>query len=158
MHSPSGFPRIVRERIRRSSRNLVYLTVQQFYIFPEFFKGNNPPSSFFSKTLLIVFTIQFFILLSETLNISQTKSWVSQNNIRQQTLNNNRQSHSSCCELIGHRRATDEAVPADWLRIYQPAPNPFVVNSNFPRGEWVQPGGLTFQVVFNMDYNMAISV
>ena len=43
-------------------------------------KGNNPPSSFFSKALSIIFTIQFFILFSETLIISQTKSWVSQNN------------------------------------------------------------------------------
>ena len=45
-------------------------------------KGNNPPSSFFSKTLLIIFTIQFLILFSETLIISQTKSWVLQNNIK----------------------------------------------------------------------------
>ena len=44
------------------------------------FKGNNPPSSFFSKTLSIIFTMQFFILFSEALTISQTKSWVSQNN------------------------------------------------------------------------------
>ena len=47
---------------------------------PGSIKGNNPPLSFFSKTLSIIFTIQFFILFSETLIISQTKSWVSQNN------------------------------------------------------------------------------
>ena len=89
------------------------------------FKGNNPPSSFFSKTLLIIFTIQFFILFSETLIISQTKSWVSQNNIKYKSkfeVNRTQrygasQSHSSCCELIGHRRATDEVVPAAGLRI-----------------------------------------
>ena len=33
----------------------------------------------FSKTLSISFTMQFLILFSETLIISQTKSWVSQN-------------------------------------------------------------------------------
>ena len=33
--TPSGFPRITRERINRSSRNLVYLTIKQFYTFPE---------------------------------------------------------------------------------------------------------------------------
>ena len=37
--TPSGFPRITRERIGRSSRNLVYLTIEQFYIFPENFKA-----------------------------------------------------------------------------------------------------------------------
>ena len=40
-------------------------------------KGNNPV--IFSKTLSIIFTIQFFILFSETL-ISQAKSCVSHNN------------------------------------------------------------------------------
>ena len=44
-------------------------------------KGNNPHSSFFSKTLSIIFTIQFFILFSETLITSQANSWVSQNNM-----------------------------------------------------------------------------
>ena len=91
----------------------------------EHIKGNNPPSSFFSKTLLIIFTIQFFILFSETLIISQTKSWVSQNNIKYKSkfeVNRTQrygvsQSHSSCCELIGHRRATDEMVSAAGLRI-----------------------------------------
>ena len=34
----SGFPRITRERICRSSRNLAYLTSKPFYIFPENFK------------------------------------------------------------------------------------------------------------------------
>ena len=79
----------------------------------------------FSKTLLIIFTIQFFILFSETLIISQTKSWASQNNIKYKSkfkVNRTQrygasQSHSSCCELIGHRRATDEVVPAAGLRI-----------------------------------------
>ena len=37
--TPSGFPRITRERIGRSSRNLVYLTFEQFYTFPENFKS-----------------------------------------------------------------------------------------------------------------------
>ena len=37
--TPSGFPRITRERIGRSSRNLVYLTVEQFHTFPENFKS-----------------------------------------------------------------------------------------------------------------------
>ena len=37
-NGPSGFPRITRERIGRSSRNCVYLTFEQFYIFPENFK------------------------------------------------------------------------------------------------------------------------
>ena len=45
-------------------------------------KGNNPPSTFFSKTLSLTSTIQFVILFSETIIISQTKSWVSQNNIK----------------------------------------------------------------------------
>ena len=36
---PSGFPRITRERIGRSPRNLVYLTIEQFYTFPEKFKS-----------------------------------------------------------------------------------------------------------------------
>ena len=66
-----------------------------------------------------------FILFSETLIISQTKSWVSQNNIKYKSkfeVNRTQrygasQSHSSCCELIGHRRATDEVVPAAGLRI-----------------------------------------
>ena len=31
----SGFPRITREMNGRSSRNLVYLTIEQFYTFPE---------------------------------------------------------------------------------------------------------------------------
>ena len=52
-------------------------------------------------------------------------SWVSQNNIKYKSkfeVNRTQrygasQSHSSCCELIGHRRATDEAVPAAGLRI-----------------------------------------
>ena len=35
----SGFPRITRERIGRLSRNLVYLTTEQFYTFPENFKS-----------------------------------------------------------------------------------------------------------------------
>ena len=39
MQPPSGFPRITRERIGRLSRNLVYLTIEQFYIFPENFKS-----------------------------------------------------------------------------------------------------------------------
>ena len=47
-----------------------------------YIKGNNPPSSFFSKTLSIIFTIQFCILFSETLIIFETKSWVSQNNLK----------------------------------------------------------------------------
>ena len=88
-------------------------------------KGNNPPSSFFrKKKLLIIFTIQFFILFSETLIISQTKSWVLQSIKYKSKFEVNRtqrygasQSHSSCCELIGHRRATDEVVPAAGLRI-----------------------------------------
>ena len=79
----------------------------------------------FSKTLLIIFTIQFFILFSEIPIISQTKSWVSQNNIKYKSkfeVNRTQrydvsQSHSSCCELIGHRRATDEVVHAAGLRI-----------------------------------------
>ena len=33
--TPSGFPRITRERIGRSSRNLVYLSIELFYIFSE---------------------------------------------------------------------------------------------------------------------------
>ena len=99
------------------------------------FKGNNPPPSFFSKTLSIIFTIQFYILFSETLIISQTKSWVSQNNrkvkkrvwVNRTQRHGASQSHSSCCELIGHRRPTDEVVRATattqrplaprWLRI-----------------------------------------
>ena len=36
--TPSGFPRITRERIGRSSRNLVYLSIELFYIFSENFK------------------------------------------------------------------------------------------------------------------------
>ena len=36
---PSGFPRIIRERIGRSSRNLLHLTIEQFYTFPENFKS-----------------------------------------------------------------------------------------------------------------------
>ena len=36
--TPSGFSGITRERIGRSSRNLVYLTIEQFYTFPENFK------------------------------------------------------------------------------------------------------------------------
>ena len=52
-----------------------FITIERYKL-----KGNNPPPSFFSKTLSIIFTIQFFILFSETLIISQTKSWVSQNN------------------------------------------------------------------------------
>ena len=35
MQPPSGFPRITRERIGWSSRNLVQLTVEPFYTFPE---------------------------------------------------------------------------------------------------------------------------
>ena len=35
----SDFPRITRERIGRSSRNLVYLTVEQFHTFPENLKS-----------------------------------------------------------------------------------------------------------------------
>ena len=38
MQPTSGFPRITRERIGRSSRNLVYLTIEYFYIFTENFK------------------------------------------------------------------------------------------------------------------------
>ena len=38
MQTPSDFPRATRERISRSSRNLVYLTFEQFYTFPENFK------------------------------------------------------------------------------------------------------------------------
>ena len=37
--TPSGFPKITRERIGRSSRNLVYLTVEQCHNFPENFKS-----------------------------------------------------------------------------------------------------------------------
>ena len=37
--TPSGFPKITRERIGRSSRNLVHLTFEHFYIFPENFKS-----------------------------------------------------------------------------------------------------------------------
>ena len=47
-------------------------------------KGN--PSSSFSKTLLIIFTIQFLILFSETLIISQTRSRVSQNNMKYKSI------------------------------------------------------------------------
>ena len=36
---PSGFPRITRERMGRSSQNLVYLTIEQFYTFPENLKS-----------------------------------------------------------------------------------------------------------------------
>ena len=39
MQLPSGFPRITHERIGRSSRNLVYLTIEQYYTFPENFKS-----------------------------------------------------------------------------------------------------------------------
>ena len=74
---------------------------------------------------LMIFTIQFFILFSETLIISETKSWVSQNNLKYKSkfeVNRTQrygasQLHLSCCELIGHRRATDEVVPAVGLRI-----------------------------------------
>ena len=37
--NPPGFPRITREGIGRSSRNLVYLIIEQFYTFPENFKS-----------------------------------------------------------------------------------------------------------------------
>ena len=74
----------------------------------------------FLKTLSIICTIQFFILFSETLIISQTKSWVSQNDrkvkkrvwVNRTQRHGASQSHSSCCELIGHRRPTDEVVRA----------------------------------------------
>ena len=36
--TPLGFPRITRERIGRSSRNLVYLSIELFNIFSENFK------------------------------------------------------------------------------------------------------------------------
>ena len=39
MQSPSGFPRITREWFCRSSRNLVYLTIEQFYTLPQNFKS-----------------------------------------------------------------------------------------------------------------------
>ena len=39
MQTPSGFSRITRERIGRSSRNLVYLTIEQYYTSPEKFKS-----------------------------------------------------------------------------------------------------------------------
>ena len=39
MQPPSGFPKIVRERIGRSSLNLVYITIEQLYTFPENFKS-----------------------------------------------------------------------------------------------------------------------
>ena len=36
--TPTGFPKITCEHIGRSSRNLIYKTFEQFYIFPENFK------------------------------------------------------------------------------------------------------------------------
>ena len=39
MQPPSGFPRITREQIGRSSRNLTYLSFEQFYTFPENFES-----------------------------------------------------------------------------------------------------------------------
>ena len=36
---PSGFPRITRERIGQSSRNLAFLSFEQFYAFPENLKS-----------------------------------------------------------------------------------------------------------------------
>ena len=36
--TPLNFPRITRDRIGRSSRNLVYLSIELFYTFPENFK------------------------------------------------------------------------------------------------------------------------
>ena len=90
----------------------------------------------FSKTLPIIFTIQFFILFSETLIISPTKSWVSQNNrkVKKRVSVNHTQrhgasqSHSSCCELIGHRRPTDEVVraPATTQRPHSSAGSEFI--------------------------------
>ena len=59
-----------------------YAVEKKLRIWHRTFKGNNPPSAFFSKSLSISFTIQFLILFSEILIISQTKSWVSQNNIK----------------------------------------------------------------------------
>ena len=83
-------------------------------------KGNNPPSSFFFENIVNNFHNTVFILFSETLIISQTKSWVSQNNrkvkkrvwVNRTQRHGASQSHSSCCELIGHRRPTDEVVLA----------------------------------------------
>ena len=51
------------------------------------------------------------------------------------------QSHSSCWELIGHRRATDEAPGSDFLS----APNSFSVKSNLSEAWVSQPSGVAFQ-------------
>ena len=74
----------------------------------------------FSKTLSIIFTIQFSFSFQKHLLFSQTKSWVSQNNrkVKKRVWMNRTQrhgasqSHSSCCELIGHCHPTDEVVRA----------------------------------------------
>ena len=53
------------------------------------------------------------------------------------------QSHSSCCEMLGHRRATDEAPGSEFLcqlRI------PSLKNQISPRRGRVQPSGVALKV------------
>ena len=106
-------------------------------------KGNNSPLSFFwRKKLSIIFTIQFFFLFSETLIISQTKSWVSQNNRKDRSEYLNRYSTGQPANHIqaaaswlataakrtkGRREGTK--VPHWALLVY--IPHSFVINSNF---------------------------
>ena len=52
---------------------------QKFQVFP-MLKGNNPIFVIFFESIVNNFHNTVFILFSETLNIPQTKSWVSQNN------------------------------------------------------------------------------
>ena len=71
MQPPSGFPRITRERIGRSSRNLVYLTIEQFYIFPENFK--------FVPTM--TFNLIFKVMSSEIYVPNSFNAWNSQTSV-----------------------------------------------------------------------------
>ena len=124
-------------------------------------KENNPPSSFFSKTLSIIFKIQFFILFSETITVSLTKSWVSQNNRKYR-------SEFEWAKLNGMAPANHIQAAASWLataaqptkwyppRNPLPGPHFFVAKSNFSEA-WMSSAERT-SISINMAYKMAISV